>query len=190
MICLKDNLPVIQLASGQVIAFESEWLVRSLSQAAARAGYAKWWLAQHVAESVTDYLQDQDSVNVLPVERLTSAVQSVLQVIGYGGNRAPFRSRAAAHPGLARGTGPRGRHGYELAFFDRLSRTIQELCQEKTPASSCSDWSLASSCCARGKSGAAIAKSSARRSSRSPASRPARSLLRTMRFHFPLHDHL
>ena len=83
MIALKDNLPVIQLASGQVIAFEREWLVRSLAQAAARAGYAKWWLAGHVAESVATYLHDQDNVNVIPVEQLSRAVQSVLQVIGY-----------------------------------------------------------------------------------------------------------
>ena len=83
MICLKDNLPVIQLASGQAIAFERDWLVRSLTQAAARAGYAKWWLAAHVAESVTEFLRDQPELNVLPVERLTAAVRSVLQVIGY-----------------------------------------------------------------------------------------------------------
>jgi hypothetical protein len=130
MICLKDNLPVIQLASGQAIAFESEWLVRSLSQAAARAGYAKWWLAQHVAESVTTYLKENDSVNVLPVERLTSAVQSVLQVIGYGEIAphfipAPPRKQVSLVE-LAREAGS----GYELAFFDRLSRTIQELCRE------------------------------------------------------------
>ena len=73
MISLKDNLPVIQLPSGQVIAFEQEWLVRSLSQAAARAGYAKWWLAGHVAQSVTSYLHDQQEVNVLPVEQLARA---------------------------------------------------------------------------------------------------------------------
>ena len=66
MICLKDNLPVIQLASGQAIAFERDWLVRSLTQAAARAGYAKWWLASHVAESVTEFLRDQPDLNVLP----------------------------------------------------------------------------------------------------------------------------
>ena len=79
MISLKDNLPVIQLPTGQVIAFECEWLVRSLVQAAARAGYNKWWLAAHVARSVTEYLHDQKDVNVLPVERLTNAVQSVDQ---------------------------------------------------------------------------------------------------------------
>jgi len=130
MICLKDNLPVIQLASGQAIAFESEWLVRSLALAAARAGYAKWWLAQHVAESVTSYLRDHECVNVLPVERLTSAVQSVLQVIGYGEIAphfvpAPPRVQVSLVE-LAREAGS----GYEMAFFLQLARRIQSLCQE------------------------------------------------------------
>jgi hypothetical protein len=128
MISLKDNLPVIQLASGQAIAFESEWLVRSLAQAAARAGYAKWWLAQHVAESVTSYLRDHDCINVMSIERLTSAVQSVLQVIGYGEiapHFVPVPRVQVSLVELAREAGS----GYELAFFDRLARRIQALCQ-------------------------------------------------------------
>jgi hypothetical protein len=131
MISLKDNLPVIQLASGQVIAFEREWLVRSLAQAAARAGYAKWWLAGDVAESVTSYLHDQRTINVLPVERLVQAVQSVLQVIGYAEVAQHF---VPASPriqiflaDLAREAGT----GYELAFFDMLGRRLQEICREK-----------------------------------------------------------
>jgi hypothetical protein len=130
MISLKDNLPVIQLASGQAIAFESEWLVRSLAQAAARAGYAKWWLAGHVAESVTSYFREHDWINVMPVERLTSAVQSVLQVIGYGEIAphfvpAPPRIQVSLVE-LAREAGT----GYEMAFFSRLALRIQTLCQE------------------------------------------------------------
>jgi hypothetical protein len=131
MISLKDNLPVIQLSSGQVIAFEREWLVRSLAQAAARAGYAKWWLAGHVAESVTSYLHDQQEVNVLPVEQLARAVQSVLQVIGYAEVAQHFAPAAprvqVSLVELAREAGT----GYELAFFDMLGRRIQELCREK-----------------------------------------------------------
>ena len=131
MICLKDNLPVIQLATGQAVAFEREWLVRSLASAAARAGYEKWWLADHVAESVTTYLRDENQVNVLPVERLTTAVQSVLQVIGYGEIAqhfvpAPPRVRVSLAE-LAREAGT----GYELAFFAMLGRRIQELCQDR-----------------------------------------------------------
>lgn len=132
MISLKDNLPVIQLASGQIFAFEREWLIRSLSQAAARAGYAKWWLAGHVAESVATYLHDQDELNVLSEEHLSRAVQSVLQVIGYSEVAqhfvpAPPRVQVSLVE-LAREAGT----GYELAFFDMLGRRIQELCRERS----------------------------------------------------------
>jgi hypothetical protein len=126
MIAFHDHLPVIQLESGQAIAFEREWLVRSLARAAKRAGYAKWWLAEHVAESVTSYLRDQDDMNVLPVERLAKAVQSILQVIGYGeiaGHFVPAPPRVQISlVDLAREAGT----GYELAFFDRLARRIHE----------------------------------------------------------------
>lgn len=132
MIALKDHLPVIQLASGQVFAFERDWLVRSLAQAAARAGYAKWWLAGHVAQSVTEYLRDQRAVNVLPVEQLTRAVQSVLQVIGYAEIARHFTPAAprvqVSLVALVREAGS----GYELAFFEMLGRRIHELCREKS----------------------------------------------------------
>jgi hypothetical protein len=129
MICLKDNLPVVRLASGQIFAFERAWLVRSLARAAARAGYAQWWLAEHVAESVTSYLREQE-MNVLPVERLTAAVCSVLQVIGYGEigrhfTPAPPRVQVSLVE-LAREAGA----GYELAFFEALGRRLHELCRE------------------------------------------------------------
>jgi hypothetical protein len=132
MIALKENLPVIQLATGQVIAFEREWLVRSLAQAAARAGYVKWWLAGHVAESVTAYLHDQPELNVLPVDQLSRAVQAVLQVIGYAEVAQYFVPAAprvlVSLVELAREAGT----GYELAFFEMLGRRIQELCREKS----------------------------------------------------------
>lgn len=131
MISLKDDMPVIQLASGQAIAFEREWLVRSLVHAAARAGYAKWWLAEHVAESVANFLHDHREINVLPVEELTKAVQSVLQVIGYAevaGHFVPAAPRVVVSlVEIAREAGT----GYELAFFEMLGRRIQELCRER-----------------------------------------------------------
>src|SRR5678809_1803642 len=83
MIAFRDNLPLVQFESGRTVAFERDWLVRSLVRAARKAGFAQWWLAEHVAESVTQYLRSQAELNVLPVDHLTKAVQSVLQVIGY-----------------------------------------------------------------------------------------------------------
>lgn len=133
MIAFHDHLPVIELASGQSVAFEREWLVRSLVRAALRAGYAHWWLAEHVAESVTAYLREQEEINVLPVSRLTTTVQSVLQVIGYSEvaqhfTPAPHRERISLVD-LVHAAGA----GYELAFFGLLAQRIHEL----TEAASC-----------------------------------------------------
>jgi len=127
MIALADGLPLVQLEDGQVVAFQREWLHRALGQAAYKAGYQNWWLAEHVAESVTAYLSLQFQENVVSVHRLTKAVQSVLQVIGYAEIAPLF---APGHPGvrlslmeLAEEAGT----GYELVFFNRLRSTLQSM---------------------------------------------------------------
>ncbi len=126
MIALPDDLPLVEIDDGRLVAFQREWLVRSLLQAAQKAGYPEWWLAEHVAESVTTYLSLRFSENVVAIPRLAKAVQSVLQVIGYAEvathfapGPPPIRISLAE---LARLAGS----GYELAFFDMLGRTIHE----------------------------------------------------------------
>lgn len=126
MIALKDNLPLVEFDSGYVVAFERDWLLRSLSVAAHKAGYQKWWLAEHVAESITSFLRHHDE-NVITVPRLEQSVQSVLQVIGYAEIASHF------HPGpppvrlsLREVAGAAG-NGYELAFFELLARRLQEI---------------------------------------------------------------
>lgn len=127
MIALPDALPLVEFDNGRVVSFQRDWLVRSLVQAAHKAGYPQWWLAEHVAESVTTYLTLRFNENVMPIPRLASAVQSILQVIGY----AEVASHFAPGPPpmklslleLAREAGS----GYELAFFEILGRAIQEL---------------------------------------------------------------
>jgi hypothetical protein len=131
MIAFRDNLPLVQFESGRTVAFERDWLVRSLVRAARKAGFAQWWLAEHVAESVTQYLRSQAELNVLPVDQLTKAVQSVLQVIGYAEVGRHFEAgRPVAQISLldlARQAGS----GYELAFFEMLGRRIQGLVTEE-----------------------------------------------------------
>ena len=126
MIALRDELPLIQLRDGLAVVFERDWLIRSLARAAQHAGYPHWWLAEHVAESVTEYLRQQRDATVLPIDQMADAVRSALRVIGYGEVADRF------NPGrpkmrislleLARDAGT----GYELAFFDMLGRRIQE----------------------------------------------------------------
>ncbi len=131
MIALRDNLPLIQLPDGQAVAFEREWLVESLSRAARKAGYTQWWLAEHVAESVAHYLQGQREWNVIPVERLGQAVQSAVEVIGYGDVARYFepgrpRTRVSLVE-LVREAGD----CYELSFFEQLGRRIWEIAHDQ-----------------------------------------------------------
>ncbi len=128
MIAFRDNLPLVRFDDGQVIAFETSWLARGLVRAAAQAGYDRWWLASHVAESVVAYLEDDYTDTTVGLERIRKAVQSVLQTIGYAdiADRfeplpPPVRLSLAA---LAYEAGS----GYELTFFhllrDRLRRIV------------------------------------------------------------------
>jgi hypothetical protein len=126
MIAFKDNLPLVEFEGGHVVAFQRDWLLRSLAEAACKAGYQKWWLAEHVAESVTTYLMHNEE-NVVTVPRLAKSVQSILQVIGYAEIASHFLPgppllRISLHD-LACAAG----NGYELAFFDMLAHRIHDL---------------------------------------------------------------
>ncbi len=126
MIAFRDNLPLVRFSDGKVIPFERHWLAASLARAAERAGYKKWWLAPHVTESVTNYLEQDFSESVVTIPRLEKAVQSVLQVIGYADVAGEFRaSPPPARISLAEIAQDAG-HGYELIFFDLLRARLKE----------------------------------------------------------------
>jgi len=127
MIAFRDNLPLIEHVNGVVAAFEREWLTRSLARAAAKAGYAQWWLSEHVAQSVTEYLRNQRDWNVLPVDELKTAVKSALESIGYADVAMQFEpNRPRIEVSLVE-LAREADSGYELAFFDKLGRVIHDL---------------------------------------------------------------
>lgn len=128
MIAFHNNLPVISLTNGRIVVFEREWLCRALGVAANRAGYPKWWLADHVAKSVQMWLEQVgESTPTVPVALLTRAVRGALQVIGYAevGERfeavAPFSRISLLE--LAEEAGD----GFELAFFTELGGRLREI---------------------------------------------------------------
>lgn len=124
MIALADNLPLVRLPDRRAVRYERAWLERAVVAAAEGAGYSRWWLAPHVAESVTAYLEREFDKNVIASQCLRTLVSSVLQVIGYPDVARAFRlpeppvriSLAA----LAQSVGA----GYELAFFRELDGAI------------------------------------------------------------------
>jgi hypothetical protein len=134
MIGFRDNLPLVRFEDGQVVCFERPWLVKSLAEAAERAGYKKWWLASHVTESVTNFLERDFGEGTIAVARLEKAVQSVLQVIGYGDVAGHFRASMPptriSLAELARDAG----HGYELVFFDLLRTRMREVIESRAEA--------------------------------------------------------
>ncbi len=131
MIGFQNNMPLVRFADGSILPFERTWLAGSLARAAERAGYKKWWLAPHVTESVTNYLEQDFDDSVVTIKRLEQAVQSVLQVIGYADvaghfHASPPPARISLEE-LARDAG----HGYELVFFDLLRSRLREALETK-----------------------------------------------------------
>ena len=125
MIALRDRLPLVRFHDGSVIGFERGWLVSALVRAAESAGYKKWWLADHVTESVASYLERDFNEHVVTIPRIEKAVCSVLQVIGYSDIAGFFRTipppvRISLEE-IARDAG----EGYELVFFGLLRERLR-----------------------------------------------------------------
>ena len=117
MISLPNNLPLVRFSDGQVIPFERGWLAGTLARAAERAGYKKWWLAPHVTESVTSYLEqdfDRERRGHLPLGKS--------RPIGPPGDRLCRRGgallrRSASRPHLSGGAGSGGRMWIRARFL-------------------------------------------------------------------------
>jgi hypothetical protein len=133
MIAFPNDLPLIRLGDGEAIPFEPEWLMHALGAAARKAGLQQWWLAPHVTASVTEYLRADHDLPVIESGRLEKTVQSVLQVIGYPEVGQHFTVGrpvlAISLVDLVREAG----HGYELAFFELLSKRLQDALASQTP---------------------------------------------------------
>lgn len=125
MIALRDSLPLLQQNENAHCSIRQEWLCFCLFRAAEKAGYRRWWLAEHVAASVLCYLSRTYEGNVVTTAELCQMVQSALQAIGYA--EVALRLEVMAPPfelslrELAEEAGP----GYELAFFQLLKERIQ-----------------------------------------------------------------
>ncbi|MEO6847475.1 MAG: ATP cone domain-containing protein [Chthoniobacterales bacterium] len=126
MIALKDHLPLVQFPDGKVTNFEASWLIQSLLRAANAAGYTKWWLAEHVAASVANYLEKDVEDQVVTTERLQKAVKNVLHAIGYNDISTHFVPQPLpvriSLSDLAKEAG----NGYELIFFGLLRERLRQ----------------------------------------------------------------
>jgi hypothetical protein len=132
MIALADNLPLVRLSDQRAVRFDRTWLENAVAVAAGNAGYERWWLAPHVAESVTSYLEREFEENVIANQCLSTLVCSVLQVIGYPevarGFRLPDPPARISLDSLAETAGA----GYELAFFHELDQVLRRVLSSRS----------------------------------------------------------
>jgi hypothetical protein len=125
VIALLDSLPLLRQTESENCSIRQDWLCFCLLRAAEKAGYRRWWLAEHVAASVLCYLSKTYENNVITPKQLRDIVVSALQSIGYA--EIALRLDTVAPPfevclsELAEEAGP----GYELAFFQLLKERIQ-----------------------------------------------------------------
>ena len=127
MIAFRNNLPVVRFEDGLVMDFDGRWLSEALALAATRCGYQKWWLVEHVTQTVLAYLRHDFEAPAISPEQLRTAVRSVLQVIGYADVAdhfeplpPPIRLSLAD---IAREAGA----GYELLFFRLLQAELRAI---------------------------------------------------------------
>ncbi|MEO6054881.1 MAG: hypothetical protein ABIP97_12800 [Chthoniobacterales bacterium] len=126
MIALKDHLPLVQFPDGKLTNFESGWLIQSLLRAATTAGYTKWWLAEHVAASVANYLEKDVEDQVVTTGRLQKAVKNVLQAIGYNDISTHFVPQPPPVRISLNDLAHEAGNGYELIFFNLLRERLRE----------------------------------------------------------------
>jgi hypothetical protein len=125
VIALRDSLPLLRQSENEHCSIRKDWICFCLYRAAEKAGYRRWWLAEHVTASVLCYLAKTYGNNVVTPKQLREIVVCALQAIGYG--EVALRLDAVVPPfelslsDLAAEAGP----GYELAFFRLLKERIQ-----------------------------------------------------------------
>ena len=132
MIALRDGTPLVVLPDGRNTSFDKRWITASLQQAAEHVGHHRWWLAEHIAESVSIYLKRDYDENSVPVNNLQAAVLEVLEYLGFQDVAEHFSlpdppvSLSLAE--LVREAG----EGYELAFFGLLGNRLQSVALSRT----------------------------------------------------------
>ena len=80
MIALRDGMPLVALPDGRSTCFDKRWITASIRSAAEHAGYDRWWLAEHIAESVSVYLHRDFAANSVEIPNLQDAVLTVLEL--------------------------------------------------------------------------------------------------------------
>jgi hypothetical protein len=124
MIALLDGMPLVALPDGRITSFDKRWITISIRNAAENAGYHRWWLAEHIAESVSVYLHRDFEENSVGIKKLQEAVLEVLQSLGFEDVAGHFRLPDPPVSISLRELVHEAGDNYELAFFGLLGERL------------------------------------------------------------------
>jgi hypothetical protein len=97
-----------------------------------KAGYSRWWLAEHVAESILCFLTGCYDKPAITISELNEIIRSALQAIGHGEIALKYETLDPPCEislfELAAEAGP----GYELAFFQLLKDRMRPMLSRRS----------------------------------------------------------
>ena len=125
MVCIPDQLPLLQFGNQEVVTYEARWLSDEIAKAALKAGHADWFFAPDVTRAVIEYLRWRHPKNTITLEELYRKIEHVLEYLGCNDIAAsleigPPPVRISLHE-LAAQAGS----GYELKFFSLLRERLE-----------------------------------------------------------------
>ena len=132
MVAFKEEFPYLRSDSGQLFEFNRDWLHAAITRAADKAGYPRWWLTDHVTESIAFYLRLRNDESFVAFSQLSQTVRYVLKVIGYKEIIPHFTPAPPPISISLLDIAHEAGTGYELAFFDLLEKRILTLTETGT----------------------------------------------------------
>ena len=129
MVAFKEEFPYLKAETGQLFEFDRGWLREAITRAANDAGYPSWWLTDHVTESIAFYLRLRNDESFIAFNQLSQTVRYVLKVIGYKEIVPHFSPTPPPVTISLFEIAYSAGGGYELAFFEMLTRRLELLLQ-------------------------------------------------------------
>ncbi|MEM6910551.1 MAG: hypothetical protein AAF555_03120 [Verrucomicrobiota bacterium] len=128
MIALHSHLPVVRFSDGQVLHFDSQWLIRRIEAAAHSAGHPDWWLAQDISKGVALYLRNHYSSTCIDLAELHERVEKSLHALGFQEIAQRLRlSAPRLEVDLLALAQKQASSGFEMLFFEALTEELQAL---------------------------------------------------------------
>lgn len=128
MISLASGLPLLQIGDQEITDYTPQWLEDSILEAASQAGHEQWWFASDVVRSLFIYLRDRFQSSVITLEELFEKLRRTLDVLGFHDISEQLHERVPPRRisllALARQS---ILGGFELEFFDKLARELEQV---------------------------------------------------------------